>query len=89
MQVLLLMSTALNVSIPEPPTLREPHMRLGDALPTELRARQQCIAEVTEMIHVSLYFCLSITIGFCYNVHYILPLDFITVYTTFYQNNLC
>ncbi|CAL8148109.1 unnamed protein product [Prunus armeniaca] len=45
--VLLLMSTALNVTVPEPPT------QLGEALSTELRARQQCIAEVTEMIHVA------------------------------------
>jgi hypothetical protein len=56
MQVLLLMATALNVSIPQPfPS--EP----GDALSKELRARQQCIAEITEMIHVSsLEFCASI-----------------------------
>ena len=46
-QVLLLMSTALNITVPEPPT------ELQEALSTELRARQQCIAEVTEMIHVS------------------------------------
>ncbi|CAB4306895.1 unnamed protein product [Prunus armeniaca] len=45
--VLLLMSTALNVTVPEPPT------QLREALSTELRARQQCIAEVTEMIHVA------------------------------------
>ncbi|KAL6198138.1 hypothetical protein ACLB2K_027930 [Fragaria x ananassa] len=51
--VLLLMSTALNGSIPEPPTQSEPPTRLEDAFPTELRARQQCIAEVTEMIHVA------------------------------------
>lgn len=47
MQVLLLMSTALNASIPEPPK------GLGDVLSTELRTRQQSIAEITEMIHVS------------------------------------
>lgn len=45
--VLLLMSTALTVTVPEPPT------QLREALSTELRARQQCIAEVTEMIHVA------------------------------------
>ncbi|CAN6689476.1 unnamed protein product [Malus baccata var. baccata] len=45
--VLLLMSTALNITVPEPPT------QLREALSTELRARQQCIAEVTEMIHVA------------------------------------
>jgi geranyl diphosphate synthase len=56
MQVLLLMATALNVSIPQPfPS--EP----VDAFAKELRARQQCIAEITEMIHVSsLEFCASI-----------------------------
>lgn len=47
MQVLLLMSTALNVAIPEPPKV------LGDTLTPELRTRQQSIAEITEMIHVS------------------------------------
>ncbi|KAK9267730.1 hypothetical protein L1049_010163 [Liquidambar formosana] len=46
--VLLLMATALNVSIPE-----AAHAGLGDALATELRTRQQCIAEITEMIHVA------------------------------------
>ncbi|XP_062012684.1 solanesyl diphosphate synthase 3, chloroplastic/mitochondrial-like isoform X1 [Rosa rugosa] len=51
--VLLLMSTALNGRIPETPTQHEPPTRLEDAFPTELRARQQCIAEVTEMIHVA------------------------------------
>lgn len=47
MQVLLLMSTALNVSISGPPKA------LGDAVTMELRTRQQSIAEITEMIHVS------------------------------------
>lgn len=42
------MATAMNISILEP-SLRGP----GDALTTELRARQQRIAEITEMIHVS------------------------------------
>ncbi|KAK9936845.1 hypothetical protein M0R45_013667 [Rubus argutus] len=51
--VLLLLSNALNVSIPEPPTQPKPPMRLEDYFPTELRARQQCIAEATEMIHVA------------------------------------
>ncbi|XP_044500812.1 solanesyl diphosphate synthase 3, chloroplastic/mitochondrial-like [Mangifera indica] len=46
--VLLLMATALNVHVLEP--LPE---GAGDALMTELRTRQQCIAEITEMIHVA------------------------------------
>ncbi|KAK4589112.1 hypothetical protein RGQ29_019916 [Quercus rubra] len=46
--VLLLMATAMNISILEP-SLRGP----GDALTKELRARQQRIAEITEMIHVA------------------------------------
>ncbi|KAK3194260.1 hypothetical protein Dsin_025570 [Dipteronia sinensis] len=46
--VLLLMATALNVRLPEP--LSD---GVGDALTTELRTRQQCIAEITEMIHVA------------------------------------
>ncbi|GMN54528.1 hypothetical protein TIFTF001_023656 [Ficus carica] len=45
--VLLLMSTALNVAIPDPPKA------LGDTLIPELRTRQQSIAEITEMIHVA------------------------------------
>ncbi|XP_048438654.1 solanesyl diphosphate synthase 3, chloroplastic/mitochondrial-like [Pyrus x bretschneideri] len=48
--VLLLMSTALNITVPEPPTeLQE----LQEALSTDLRARQQRIAEITEMFHVA------------------------------------
>ncbi|XP_057992132.1 solanesyl diphosphate synthase 3, chloroplastic/mitochondrial isoform X3 [Hevea brasiliensis] len=43
--VLLLMATALNVHIPE--------QIVGDTLAAELRTRQQCIAEITEMIHVA------------------------------------
>ncbi|TXG63310.1 hypothetical protein EZV62_010304 [Acer yangbiense] len=46
--VLLLMATALNVRLPEP--LSD---GVEDALTTELRTRQQCIAEITEMIHVA------------------------------------
>ncbi|KAL0011747.1 hypothetical protein SO802_006855 [Lithocarpus litseifolius] len=46
--VLLLMATAMNISMLEP-SLRGP----GDALTKELRARQQRIAEITEMIHVA------------------------------------
>ncbi|KAH9796296.1 Solanesyl diphosphate synthase 3 [Citrus sinensis] len=46
--VLLLMATALNVRVPEPL-----HDGVEDALATELRTRQQCIAEITEMIHVA------------------------------------
>ncbi|KAJ4703094.1 Solanesyl diphosphate synthase [Melia azedarach] len=46
--VLLLMASALNVQVPRP--LCE---GVGDALTTDLRRRQQCIAEITEMIHVA------------------------------------
>lgn len=49
MQVILLMSTALNLPIPKPP----PPNELGGTFTTDLRSRQQCIAEITEMIHVS------------------------------------
>uniref|UniRef100_A0A2P2LC28 Geranylgeranyl pyrophosphate synthase n=2 Tax=Rhizophora mucronata TaxID=61149 RepID=A0A2P2LC28_RHIMU len=45
--VLLLMATALNVHLPEPA------VNVQDTLPTELRSKQQCIAEITEMIHVA------------------------------------
>ncbi|XP_048333332.2 solanesyl diphosphate synthase 3, chloroplastic/mitochondrial isoform X1 [Ziziphus jujuba] len=45
--VLLLMSTAVNLSVPEPPK------GLGDSVTTEMRNRQQSIAEITEMIHVA------------------------------------
>nr|ASQ40926.1 geranyl pyrophosphate synthase 1 [Pelargonium graveolens] len=45
--VLLLMATALNVSMPKA------YDGQGNALPTELRARQMSIAEITEMIHVA------------------------------------
>lgn len=48
MQVLLLMATALNVHIPQP----RPD-NVGETLTGELRTRQQRIAEITEMIHVS------------------------------------
>ncbi|XP_020970170.1 solanesyl-diphosphate synthase 1, mitochondrial [Arachis ipaensis] len=47
--VLLLMSTALNLSTPKPPH----HFDQGGSVATDLRTRQQCIAEITEMIHVS------------------------------------
>ncbi|GMY37984.1 solanesyl diphosphate synthase 3, chloroplastic/mitochondrial isoform X2 [Fagus crenata] len=46
--VLLLMATAMDVSILEPPPSGP-----GDALTKELRVRQQRIAEITEMIHVA------------------------------------
>ncbi|KAL4290396.1 hypothetical protein GQ457_14G008180 [Hibiscus cannabinus] len=46
--VLLLMATALNVHIPKPAAAG-----VGDFLTTELRTRQQSIAEITEMIHVA------------------------------------
>ncbi|KAH6773501.1 geranyl diphosphate synthase 1 [Perilla frutescens var. hirtella] len=46
--VLLLMATALDV-----PILRQSHEAAVDTLSVELRSRQQCIAEITEMIHVA------------------------------------
>ena len=49
LQVLFLMSTALNLSIHEAP----PPIELGGALTVDVRSRQQRIAEITEMIHVS------------------------------------
>ena len=49
LQVLLLMSTALNLPIPRPP----PPNDQGGNLATDIRSRQRCIAEITEMIHVS------------------------------------
>ncbi|KAL8047529.1 hypothetical protein ABFX02_07G005600 [Erythranthe guttata] len=47
--VLLLMATALNLPMPR----QQPHDAAVDNLATELRVRQQCIAEITEMIHVA------------------------------------
>ncbi|KAE8733080.1 Solanesyl diphosphate synthase 3 [Hibiscus syriacus] len=47
--VLLLMATALNVHIPELPPAG-----VGDTLSSDLRTRQQRIAEITEMIHTTL-----------------------------------
>ncbi|XP_057416058.1 solanesyl diphosphate synthase 3, chloroplastic/mitochondrial-like isoform X1 [Lotus japonicus] len=47
--VLLLMSTALNLPIPKEP----PPIELGGTMTTDLRSRQQRIAEITEMIHVA------------------------------------
>ncbi|KAL3616867.1 Solanesyl diphosphate synthase 3, chloroplastic/mitochondrial [Castilleja foliolosa] len=46
--VLLLMATALNVSVP-----RQLPEAAIENLSMELRTRQQCIAEITEMIHVA------------------------------------
>ncbi|KAL3643678.1 Solanesyl diphosphate synthase 3, chloroplastic/mitochondrial [Castilleja foliolosa] len=46
--VLLLMATALNVSVPR----KLPEAAI-EKLSMELRTRQQCIAEITEMIHVA------------------------------------
>nr|WET55165.1 geranyl diphosphate synthase [Elsholtzia rugulosa] len=46
--VLLLMATALDV-----PILRQSSQAAVDTMSTELRSRQQCIAEITEMIHVA------------------------------------
>ncbi|KAJ6982366.1 solanesyl diphosphate synthase 3 [Populus alba x Populus x berolinensis] len=53
--VLLLMATALNVRILETTTsgVETTTNGVGDALTTELRKRQQSIAEITEMIHVA------------------------------------
>lgn len=61
-QVLLLMASALNGNIPgSSPT------RAGDSLTTELRTRQQSIAEITEMIHVSLLeLSVASTLCFCF-----------------------
>ena len=53
MQVLLLMATALNMPVPVSASDIPSPDRVVDALATELRTRQQCIAEITEMIHVS------------------------------------
>nr|WET55166.1 geranyl diphosphate synthase [Elsholtzia luteola] len=46
--VLLLMATALDV-----PILRQSSEAAVDSMSAELRSRQQCIAEITEMIHVA------------------------------------
>ncbi|KAL9228165.1 hypothetical protein vseg_003775 [Gypsophila vaccaria] len=51
--VLLLMATALNMPVPILSSERLSTDRVGDTLATELRTRQQCIAEITEMIHVA------------------------------------
>ncbi|KAH8496362.1 hypothetical protein H0E87_019204 [Populus deltoides] len=53
--VLLLMATALNVRMLETTTsgVETTTRGVGDALTTELRKRQQSIAEITEMIHVA------------------------------------
>ncbi|KAE9607799.1 putative all-trans-nonaprenyl-diphosphate synthase (geranylgeranyl-diphosphate specific) [Lupinus albus] len=47
--VLLLMSTALNLPLPN----ASPPIEIDDTLAADLRSRQQCIAEITEMIHVA------------------------------------
>ncbi|XP_073299181.1 solanesyl diphosphate synthase 3, chloroplastic/mitochondrial-like isoform X1 [Primulina huaijiensis] len=46
--VLLLMATALNIPMPRPAS-----DAAGNPLSLELRSRQRCIAEITEMIHVA------------------------------------
>lgn len=48
--ILLLMATALDVQVPK--SISFVHAD-GDSLSAELRTRQQCIAEITEMIHVA------------------------------------
>lgn len=56
MQVLLLMATALNSPF-RPRQLSEAAV---ETLAMELRVRQQCIAEITEMIHVSDFCSISL-----------------------------
>ncbi|XP_056692849.1 solanesyl-diphosphate synthase 1, mitochondrial isoform X2 [Spinacia oleracea] len=51
--VLLLMATALNMPVSMPSVDRLSPTGVIDNLETELRRRQQCIAEITEMIHVA------------------------------------
>ncbi|KAK9707004.1 hypothetical protein RND81_07G166900 [Saponaria officinalis] len=51
--VLLLMATALNMPVPMSSAERSSNFGVVDTLATELRTRQQCIAEITEMIHVA------------------------------------
>lgn len=61
------MATALNVPLPRPALAEVP-----ETLSTELRTRQQCIAEITEMIHVSsLKFCFIFLHG-SFDSHYFL-----------------
>lgn len=49
MQVLLLMASALNLNMPIPESAADSVLQ---GMLKETRARQQCIAEITEMIHV-------------------------------------
>ncbi|XP_021846071.1 solanesyl-diphosphate synthase 1, mitochondrial isoform X1 [Spinacia oleracea] len=51
--VLLLMATALNMPVSMSSADRLSPARVVDNLETQLRRRQQCIAEITEMIHVA------------------------------------
>ena len=80
MQVLLLMASALDVPIPKSVIDGEFH-----TLPKEVRGRQQSIAEITEMIHVSLLF------SSIYSCHvFVLMLDFqysILMFYKFLQKN--
>lgn len=64
LQILLLMATALNISVPG-----SAHHGVIDSLAAELRTRQQCIAEITEMIHVSFLFCASLSVMVWSNIH--------------------
>lgn len=50
LQVLLLMASSLSLHVPE-----NVAGAAFDSLSKELRTRQQCIAEITEMIHVCAY----------------------------------
>uniref|UniRef100_A0A803MIP8 Geranyl diphosphate synthase n=1 Tax=Chenopodium quinoa TaxID=63459 RepID=A0A803MIP8_CHEQI len=52
-QVLLLMATALNMPVSVSSADRLSPASVVDNLETQLRRRQQCIAEITEMIHVA------------------------------------
>ncbi|XP_010670597.1 solanesyl-diphosphate synthase 1, mitochondrial isoform X2 [Beta vulgaris subsp. vulgaris] len=51
--VLLLMATALNLPVSMSSSDRLSPVKVFDNVETELRRRQQCIAEITEMIHVA------------------------------------
>lgn len=53
------MASALHVPLPEPTD-----GSLGDAVSSELRTRQQCIAEITEMIHVRYFFIFLLNVPF-------------------------
>ncbi|KAL2938904.1 Solanesyl-diphosphate synthase 1 mitochondrial [Bienertia sinuspersici] len=62
--VLLLMATALNM-----PVSMSSAVRGVDDLEPQLRRRQQCIVEITEMIHVSINLFISFTCDFFLSFH--------------------